>query len=306
MSFPGVLCFGNLVVDTLVGPLREPPRYESTLWVESLEQHTGGNGANTSYAIAKLGVPVRLAGFAGRDAFGDFVTARLSEIGVDTKFVQRVDLPTAATVALVNQQGSRALLHRPGASTIAFEAIPEFTPELLAGCTAFHLANPFALPHVRRHGPEMLRRAREAGLRTSMDTGWDSRGEWMGVVGPCLPFVDLLFVNEDEAQRLTGAADAVLASQALQNGGARTVVVKLGDRGCVVDGEHVPGCCVEVVDTTGAGDAFAGGFVAGLQRGMSLFDAARLANAIGALCVTRLGSTAGLRSFEETIAFASR
>ncbi|HZU28470.1 MAG TPA: carbohydrate kinase family protein [Bryobacteraceae bacterium] len=309
MTPPGVLCFGNLAVDTITGPLREPPLYGRTLWVDTLEQHGGGNGATTSFTLARFGVAVRLYGFCGRDAFGDFGVDRLRAEGVDVSWIERVDLPTSATVVLVDERGARAFLHRPGASSVAFDTVPDFTVELVAGCTRFHLANPFSMPHVRRNAPKMLTRARAAGLRTSLDTGWDSRNEWMRVVGPCLPLLDLLFVNEDEAERLTGCGDAVAAARALRDGGPRDVVIKLGGRGCLLSGEHgedrIPGFAVKAVDTTGAGDVFAGAFLAGLQRGLSWRDAAVLANAAGALSVSRVGATAGLLSFDETAEWAS-
>src|SRR5581483_432570 len=238
LRIPGVLCFGNLAVDTISGPLHEPPQYGRTLWVDTLEQHGGGNGATTSFTLARFGVPVRLYGFCGNDAFGDFAVERLRAEGVDITWIERVDFPTSATVVLVDERGARAFLHRPGASAAAFQAIPDFSLELVAGCTGFHVANPFAMPHMRRHAPEMLRCARIAGLRTSLDTGWDSRDEWMQVIGPCLPLLDLLFVNEEEARRLTGREDAAGAARELLAGGVRDVVVKVGERGCLLAGEH--------------------------------------------------------------------
>ncbi len=142
----GVLVFGNLVVDTLAGPLRENPRWNATIWVDRLEQQIGGNGANTAYTLATLGVPARLVGFVGNDAFGEFLRERLRAAGVDVTGVQVTDAASPVTVALVHENGSRAFLHRPGASATAFEELPELTAHLVAGCSAFHLANPFAIP----------------------------------------------------------------------------------------------------------------------------------------------------------------
>ncbi len=303
----GVLVFGNLVVDTLAGPLRENPRWNATVWVDQLEQQIGGNGANTAYTLATLGVPAKLVGFIGSDVFGEFLRARLGAAGVDVEGVKVTDAASPVTVALVHQDGSRAFLHRPGASATAFEELPELTADLVAGCTVFHLANPFAMPNMRRHAAEALRRARAAGLITSMDTGWDSRGEWMRVIGPCLPFVDLLFTNEDEARELTGCADADVAARQLREGGARTVIAKLGGRGCLVASdagvERTPAFVVPVVDTTGAGDCFAGGFLAALQHGYGMAEAARFANGVGALSVQKMGAVAGIRPFEDTVAW---
>jgi sugar/nucleoside kinase (ribokinase family) len=299
-----VLCCGNLVRDILVGPIAETA-WGKTVWVESIEEDFGGNGANTSYALAKLGASVRLMGMLGADEAGSRVLSRLESAGVDTTQVQRCDLPTPTSIVLVNPNGARALLHRPGASREAFSAPVELTPEVTAGCDWFHLANVFALPSLRPHAARLLESARKAGLSVSVDTGWDARGEWMDVLRPCLPYTDLLFVNEDEARELTSAAHPIEAARALQEHGVRNVVLKLGAAGCVMllgdESVASPGFQVSVVDTTGAGDCFVGGFLAALLRGLPYADAAHLANAVGALSVQKLGSTAGLLSFEETV-----
>jgi sugar/nucleoside kinase (ribokinase family) len=305
----GILVFGNIVFDVVVRPVEEL-KFNATIWVESMEERLGGNGAIASYAAGLLGVPVRLLAYAGKDAAGDFAMRELARAGVDTSLVVFSDAPTPSTAAIVNAAGARALLHRPGVSREAFPEPPDFTPEAVRGCEWFHLANPYSLPLVRPQGAEILRRARAAGLKTSIDTGWDSRGEWMTVLEPCLPYCDLLFVNQDEAFHLCGTPDVDAAARILLSLGARHVVVKLGGAGCAVFGEQggfrSPAMPVEVVDTTGAGDAFAGGFLAALARGLPLLEGARVANAVGALSVSRLGGVAGLRSWEDTIAWMGR
>ncbi len=300
----GFLCCGNLVYDILVHPV-DQIRFDATTWVKEISPHAGGNGANTSYALAKLGCPVRLTGVIGKDAFGDAVLDRLKKSGVDIADVERIDEPTPTTVGLVASNGSRAFLHRPGASTTGLTKAADFTRQYVAGATFFHLANPFALPGLRSTAAEWLKRARGVGLRTSMDLGWDARGEWMSVVGPCLPYVDFLFANREEAEFLTGQDTVARAAEALRAGGAGSVVVKLGAGGCAIYSANlelrVPGFAVETVDTTGAGDCFAGGFLAGLYYGANLEGAARLGNAAGALSVTRLGATEGLLSYKDTL-----
>src|ERR1039457_6799044 len=129
----GVLCCGNLVRDILVAPV-EGPGWGRTVWVDSIEEGAGGNDANTSYALACLGAPVRLIGTLGTDEAGDRVAATLQAAGVPMAHVKRSARPTACTVVLVNHDGARALLHRPGASQDAFLEGVELTPELIAGC----------------------------------------------------------------------------------------------------------------------------------------------------------------------------
>ena len=300
-----VLCAGNLVFDILVRPI-DAPRYGSTIWVDTIERHLGGNGANTAYALGLLGVPTRLLGAVGRDEFGEQVLAWLASAGVDFSAIERVAVPTAASVVLVASSGERCLLHCPGASAEVFQNPIDFDEQLAAACH-FHLANPFALPGMRKVAAENLRRAKSAGLTTSLDAGWDAKGEWMAVIGPCLAHADLLMLNRDEARMLSGYDDLGRAVGFLRDAGAGDIVVKLGEQGCYVfsgDREiQSPGFVIEAVDTTGAGDCFAAGFLAALHRGAGYAEAANFANAVGARSAGNLGSVEGLLSYNDTLAW---
>ena len=295
-----IIVAGNLVEDILVRPV-ERVEYGFTVWVDAIEEHLGGNGSNTSYTLATLGIPVRLRGAVGRDDFGRRVLERLSGAGVNLEEVQRRDLPTASTVLLVAPDGSRSFLHAPGVSGEVFAEPGEFG----AGPGHFHLANIFSLPNMRRTGAETLKRATEAGWTTSLDTGHDTRGEWMGVLAPCLANIRLLFANEAEALRIAGCSEVGSAARLFLDRGVKTVVIKRGREGCAVfDGEEElwgQGFAVEPVDTTGAGDCFTGGFLAGLYRGGTLEEAASLGNACGALSASRIGSVSGLKGYRETL-----
>jgi sugar/nucleoside kinase (ribokinase family) len=306
---PGILCSGNIVYDILVRPI-DRIEWGTTTWVEDIERHIGGNGANTSYAAAILGARVRLLGMVGSDSFGTELLHILASAHVDVSLVARSAEPTSTTVALVQSGGARSFLHRPGASRDAFVEAIDFAQHVSAGFSHYHMANPFNLPSLRAQAGTVLQRACAAGLRTSLDTGWDARGEWMRLLEPCLPNVELLFANEDEGRMLTGETDPSAVAASLRSRGARTVVLKLGARGCMLfsgnDTVHVPAFSVRAVDTTGAGDCFAGGFIAGLELGYSLQEAAKLANAAGALSIQKLGAISGLRVLEDTLEWIER
>lgn len=305
----GVFCSGNLVYDILVRPVQELV-WGASVWVESIEHHLGGNGAATTCALARLGVPVKLAGPVGRDAAGDRLVEILGKAGADTSLIERWELPTATTVGLVSPSGERMLLHQPGVSAVAMDQAVDFSSPAAASCSHYHLANLYALSRFRAHGPESLRRARAAGLTTSLDTAWDSLGLWMETLAPCLPYVDILFANQSEARMLAGAQDEYAAARRFLAQGAGQVVLKLGGEGCAIvtpEGEiRSPGFPVTVADTTGAGDCFVGGFLAGRYYGLPPEGCARLANAAGALSVQRIGTTTGLLSYPETIRWMER
>jgi sugar/nucleoside kinase (ribokinase family) len=293
---PVVVC-GNVVFDILARPVDEV-RWGATSVISNVEQQLGGNAGSTSYTIAKLGVPVTLATLLGRDAAGETVLGHLRSAGVDLSLAQYVDAPTSIAISLIRRNGERALLYQLGAASEDFRPF-----ELPAGATHFHLAAVYRMRHLRAAAPALLKRAKEAGLRTSLDAQWDTEGEWMKVLAPSLPYCDYTLMNEDEAAQLTGSSDPETAARALRERGARHVVIKLGPRGCWADGEEIRGHFVEAVDSTGAGDCFAGGFIAGLERGMSIREAAQIANAVGALAVQRVGATAGVEGWDSTLEF---
>ncbi len=147
----GVVCAGSVVYDILVRPVDDAP-WGATTYVESIDPHVGGNGANTSIALARIGVPVRLVATVGDDDRGRLVRDELSRAGVDTAALAVVPETTASTVVIVNSEGQRKFLHRLGASELAFQDAVEFTPELVAAATHFHLASFFILPGIRANG----------------------------------------------------------------------------------------------------------------------------------------------------------
>jgi sugar/nucleoside kinase (ribokinase family) len=298
----GVVCCGNVVFDVAAWPV-ENLDWNTTSWVESITEGIGGNGANTSYALAKLGIPVRLLSIIGTDERGSRALQILDSVGVDTTSVRRDENePTSTTVVLIDRGGDRKFLHRPGASRNL--AADDVEVAVLPRLTHFHLANPFAFPTLRNESGSLMRRAREAGLTTSIDTGWDSKGRWMMDLGSALPYTDLLFVNDAEARLLGGSDDLENAVGALHKHGVRDIVVKTGARGCSIYTPDVvldvPGFKAEAIDSTGAGDCFAGAFLAGIARGMNYRECATLANAVGAMNVEHIGAITGVRSFEET------
>ena len=287
-----VVC-GNLVQDIVVRPVAEPLAWDATVTVEQIVQGLGGNGGTTSFTLGRLGVPVTLMSLAGKDAVCEQLLERLRSAGVETE-VECGELSTSVSVSLVDKRGRRALLYQLGASAGEFRR-PVVFPE---DAGHFHLNAVFRMQDLRTLGPELLQQAKARGLATSVDAQWDHLGEWMTVLRPALRWTDLLFVNEDEAWHLTGLRDASAAAGALREAGASEVVVKLGARGCFASTAEGEFWCeaarAEVMDTTGAGDVFVGGYLAALHRGLGHREAAALGNRVAGQSVASLGSTTWL------------
>jgi sugar/nucleoside kinase (ribokinase family) len=303
MASRGVLCSGNLVYDTLVSPV-DDLYWGATTFVDSIESHPGGNGSSTSRALAKLGVPVRLLGAVGNDNQGRFLLNALEQSGVDVSLIKQVRRPTSASVAVVKPSGERKFFHCMGASREAFADGIRFTPEVCGGMTHYHLASLFVLPRLRAKGPQTLIDARTAGLSTSFDTNWDPEAGWMRTLEPCLPYIDTLFMNEEEAEMVAGSSVSAQIAKSVLAKGARRLALKLGSRGCAIytqDREILcPAFDVKAIDTTGAGDCFAAGFLAATLDGASLAEAGRFANAVAALSVQKIGAVTGVLSKPDT------
>jgi sugar/nucleoside kinase (ribokinase family) len=199
----------------------------------------------------------------------------------------------------VNAAGARTFLHCLGVSGEIL-ITPEEIAEAARGRAHYHLGAPFRLARMRGRQHHLLCAARAAGLKTSLDTQWDPDGKWMEEIGPCLPWADYFFANEDEFRMLAATDQPAEAARFLQRHGAAVVVLKLGARGCAVytGTEEIlcPALEVTVVDTTGAGDCFVGAFLDCVTRGVALREAARFACEIAACSIQRLGATEGVPS----------
>ena len=304
-----IACLGILVADVVGKTIDAFPEKGTLAAVERMELHAGGCAANTGIGLAKLGVEVAVLGKAGRDGFGDFLVQTMQKAGVGTRgVVQGGHEATAATMVAVDAQGERTFLHYPGANAI-FDA-GDVDWSLIAPVDILHIAGPFLMP--RFMGDDcaaVLRRARELGKTTTLDTVWDFTGRWMSVLEPSLPYLDYILPSLEEARRLTGRDAPREIAQVFLDRGVGVVGLKMGEQGAYVrtasgDELTIPPFAVTAIDALGAGDAWAAGYLCGLVHGWDLERTARFANATGACAVQALGATTGIMSFDATLQFA--
>ena len=305
----GVLCAGALVLDTIVRPFHQLS-WGTTTFVETIETRVGGSAANTARALGILQIPVRVAATVGRDHAAETIRQELVRCNVDISCIESAEEPSPHTVVLVNSNGDRQFLHRRGCSDVAFREGLNFTPECMLGTTHFHLASLFVVPHLRTKAPAILQEARARGLTTSLDTSWDPEGEWIKVLEPCLPHVDILFMNEDEAAQIAYDKTIEAMARATVDRGTGMVVIKQSYQGCRIYTESQDIACpaydVNVLDTTGAGDCFVAGFLAACLEGAPPEQAGLIANATGALSVQHVGAIDGLLPRPEQDAWMAR
>jgi sugar/nucleoside kinase (ribokinase family) len=167
----------------------------------------------------------------------------------------------------------------------------------------------YLLPRFDGEGAAALfRGARAQGKLTTMDVTWDVEGRWLSTIAPCLPHLSWFLPSTKEAAKITGLERPEEMAAFLRAQGVGGVVIKLGQRGCYVlpqgkPGFFVPAYKVQAVDTTGAGDAFVAGFLAGLLRGWAPERCARLACAAAALNIQKVGATAGMPTLAQVESF---
>lgn len=275
---------------------------------DSISLVTGGSAAITAVAAARLGLRVALAAAVGDDPAGKFMLGQLAEEGVDTSAVAvRAAAPTGMTVAL-SRGDDRAILTATGAmTTLAAADVPR---RLVSAARHLHISSYFLVE--RSLGPglaDLLAAARANGASTSLDTNWDPSGRWGDKqLGTVLEQTDVLLPNEAEALHLAGEPGLEEAVAALA-GAHRRVVVKLGARGALSVCGHtrhqvVPPPVVTPVDTTGAGDCFNAGLIAGLLDGLGLAEAAALGCAAGSASTQGPGGTASAPGRQAATALA--
>jgi sugar/nucleoside kinase (ribokinase family) len=303
-----IICLGILVADVVGRPLRAVPDPGRLVLVDEMSLHTGGCASNSATALARLGLPVEVIGKVGADSFGDFVLNALSERGIGTQGVKRDQkVGTSATMVMVSPDGERRFVHYIGAN--ARLTLGDIDLSMVKAGSILHVAGSLVMPGIDgKPTAELLRQASQAGVTTFLDTVWDDTGRWMEILAPCLPHIDYFVPSLPEGQALTGLDAPAEIARFLIDRGVKNVGLKMGVDGCLVmtaDGQtiRIPSFQVDVVDATGAGDAFAAGFIAGVWHKWPLEKTAKFSNAVGALCVTGVGAAGGLRSLSETIKF---
>jgi sugar/nucleoside kinase (ribokinase family) len=288
------ICMGVHVLDVLVRPVEAIPEGQGGRLVEEIRMTAAGSAGGTALVLAKLGARVRSAGAVGADALGDMLVALLQRDGVDTSLLlRRPDVQTSASVLPIRPDGSRPAFHVVGANATYGPADAPW--EAIAAAGFLHLGGPEFMGG--EAAAQILSRAREGGAITSADIlapGDSGILEW---IAPALPHLDFLLPNDEQATGLTGERDLEAACRALVGRGVGCVAATCGADGVLIvdaaGATRVPALPVDVVDTTGCGDAFSAGFLRGLSLGRSRQEAAVLGCATAALVAQGLGTDHG-------------
>nr|WP_325213041.1 ribokinase [uncultured Oscillibacter sp.] len=295
-----VLCFGSLNIDYVY----QVPHFASggeTLAAASLQRFSGGKGLNQSIALARAGLEVRHAGAVGTD--GLFLLEELRAAGAGTGYVEVLeDVSTGHAIIQRTPAGENCILLYGGANR---RITREQVDRVLAD---FGPGDALVLQNEISELPYLTERAKARGMTVALNPSPMERG-----LLPLLPRADYLLVNEIEAAQLLEYLDRAvpetaegLAEALADRFPAAAVVLTLGPQGslCAAGGRLVRQAAhpARAVDTTAAGDAYTGFFLAGVLTGQSVEQAMEYASAAAAIAVSRPGAAPSIPSREEVLA----
>lgn len=294
MKFFDVIGFGALNADRLF-KVNKIAAAEEESFVTGYEVTSGGSAANTTVGLARLEFKTGFIGKVAVDREGKMLLEDFRKEGVDVGGVVRSKQGRSGTVmGFVDERGERALYVDPGVNNSL--AMDEIDMEYASRAKFIHLTS-FVGDKPLQAQKRLLKKLPE-NVKVSFDPG--SLYAKLGLTGlkKVIAETYVFMPNQGELVQLTGKSDYRAGSQFMLDKGVSVVCVKLGSRGCyVTDGScsHlVEPFKVNVVDTTGAGDAFCAGFLYGLLKDRSLYDCGRIGNYVASRCITMMGARTGL------------
>lgn len=289
MRKPVITVVGSFAVGMFIRTSRMPV-FGETLVGSEFEMGPGGKGSNQAVGVARLGAKSYFANIIGRDKLGEIATSMYTEEGVDTHFLEKTDkMATGVGFIILNEAGENAIILDMGSNKLVDANFVDRVEE--------QISKSEIVMSVLEIPVEAAARAMELGRRHGVTTILNPAPATM-LSNNVLKNVDYLTPNETELRILMGLAPddptptPKLANQ-LRQTGLENLVVTMGEKGALVlsgeDMTEVPGADVDVVDTTGAGDAFNAGMAVAIAKGWDLLEAVKFANCAGALACTKFG-----------------
>lgn len=304
-----VVCLGILIADIFASPIPRLPEAGELALVDRYLMSAGGCAVNTAACLRRLGRKVGVVGKTGQDLLGDFVLNDLARLGIDVSGVRRSSTHPTSNTYIVNVKGQdRRYLHCIGANSDF--SLNDVDLSTLCGARALYVGGYMVMPGWRPDDlAQLFREAKRQGLMTVLDIviGAGNPAS-LASVGPVLPYTDLFLPNDDEAQVLTGCDEPSSQAEVLSRLNPDcTIAITLGRGGVLVRSKdrvfRAGAYAVDSIDESGAGDAFAAGFITGMIEHWSLEETIPFASAVGACCTRALGCTEGVLCFQESVAF---
>jgi sugar/nucleoside kinase (ribokinase family) len=295
-----LLCVGELLVDMIA------TEYGSLVECGGFQRFAGGSPANIALNAKKLGLSAAIAAAVGADSLGDFLVRNLSDAGLDASLVQRSEESTSLVLITRSREAPTPIFYR--GADYRLELSPELEARLLSSSILHFSSWPLSMEPSRRCVERLVAETRRSGVLIGCDPNyhpsvWRDRAEALSFFERLLPEVDVIKPSEDDSDRLFGRDKPEAQLRRFLDLGAGLVVMTLGKDGAIAsDGKETrayPSLAEEVVDTTGAGDAFWSGLYAGIVGGRSVDRAIRLGMAVSAMKLKSVGASVPASSVAE-------
>jgi sugar/nucleoside kinase (ribokinase family) len=271
---------------------------------------TGGDALNVAVGLARLGIPVSIAGRVGKDSNGTFIKQSALNSGIDTSsIIVDEHFPTAVSYVLIDNDKERHFLtNNKIFSRINAKDVPI---EMIEKSDIVYLGSAMAMDSMDDSGIEKIfSQARSMGKTTVLDTAISNARpiNWLERLEGALQNTDFFLPSLDEAKLLTGKDEPREIAASLGHFKFKALAIKLGKKGCYITDFHREGIVssldnMPVKDTTGAGDSFVAGFICGVTQGWDIFECAAFANSIASQNVGAIGATNGIPDFESAQSF---
>lgn len=303
---PKLITIGDLNADFLA-TVKSLPEKGEEIQTNTFEIYAGGSAANTAVTAQRLNLESGFIGRVGKDYFGNFLEEEFEREGVVTKEVQRdEEKGTGAMMIIVTPDGERTMICRRGANT---ELDPEkINLDYVGNADYLHVSGYTLLKNPQsKAAKKVIEAAETENLHISLDTGIITLKEARENTMSILSSINTLFVNEVEIELLLETESGEKSEKDILDKGPSNLVIKLGDKGSRVVTEdeefQIDSFQTEVKGTTGAGDAFDGGFIVGLDKGWNLKKTTKFANAVGTLSGLEFGARTSLPTFRKVRSF---
>jgi sugar/nucleoside kinase (ribokinase family) len=299
-----VSVIGELNLDLILAGLPAELTLEREHLASDLNLTLGSSSAIFAHNLASIGNKVGFSSSIGTDPLGEICLKRLGESGVDLSRVRKMNGKKTGLTVILPQGKQRYILTYPG--TMFDMSEKDLDLDYVFDAKHLHVSSYFLQKGLQPALPEIFRRAKKAGLSTSLDTNDDPEDRWDSQIDSLLEYTDLLLPNAREACKLARVDDAERALELLSQM-VGMVVVKRGSAGAIAkkgtEQFDADPPTVHSIDHVGAGDSFDAGFIHAFIRGGKIEECLKLGNIVGALSVTRSGGTEAFREAQHREAF---
>lgn len=300
-----VICVGAAIVDIPLQPVSKNIFDSESYPLEQISMTIGGDAINESTILSRLGHTTGLMSMVGKDTVGNYIIEHCKKEGIDHIGIkQQENVDTSINIGLVTADGERTFVTNRNGSLWKMTG-EDIDLSLIPRARLLSLASFFNNPRLNNEAlVTIFKTAKAAGMLITADMIHPRLGEGFDDIAEALSYVDYFFPNKDEAVMMTGIQEIEQVAEKILSYGVKNVIIKIGKQGAYIRSQNgteitVPALKnITAVDTIGAGDNFASGFIAGILEGKTLKECGVYGNVAASIAIQSIGATTGVRSRE--------